>query len=169
MFGVRWRNCSRQAADKSLKMYFFSKGIGLLGFCDCRKRVKDGPKKVAAIISWPSPKILFEVRSFHGLASFYCKFIRYFSGICVPMLDTIKKASRPFRWTEASERIFQLLKKKITERPILRFPDFNKLFQVHCDASGMAIGAVLSQEDKLVAFFCEKLNDSRRKYSSYDK
>ena len=62
-----------------------------------------------------------------------------------------------------------MLKKKITKRPILRLPDFNKLFQVCCDARGTAIRAVLSQEDKLVTYFSEKLNESRQKYSSYDK
>eukprot|EP00253_Pinus_taeda_P019171 PITA_19171 len=117
-----------------------------------KNELKMDPKKIATIINWPSPKSLFEVRSFHGLASFYRKFIRNFSEICAPTLDTIKKASQPFCWTEAIEKIFQLLKKKITERPILRLLDFNKLFQVRCDASGIAIGAVLSQEDKPVAF-----------------
>ncbi len=127
------------------------------------------PEKVAAIVSWPSPKSLFEVRSFHGLASFYRKFIRNFSEICAPMLDTIKKVNQPFHWTVAAENSFQILKKKITERPMLRLPDFNKLFQVRCDASGTAIGVVLSQEDRPVAYFSEKLNESRQKYSTYDK
>ena len=51
----------------------------------------------------------------------------------------------------------------------MAFPNFNKVFQVECDASGNAIGAVLSQEGKLVAFFSEKLNDAKREYSMYDQ
>eukprot|EP00253_Pinus_taeda_P024797 PITA_24797 len=131
--------------------------------------LKMDPEKVTAIVSWPSPKSLFEVRSFHGLASFYRKFIRNFSEICTPMLDMIKKINQPFHWTEAAEHSFKILKKKITERPVLRLPDFNKVFQVRCDASGTAIGVVLSQEDRSVAYFSEKLNESRQKYSTYDK
>jgi hypothetical protein len=56
------------------------------------------------------------------------------------------------------------VKKKITEQPILFFPDFSKTFQVKCDMSGFAIGAVLSQDDRLVAYFSEKLNEANIKY-----
>ena len=61
------------------------------------------------------------------------------------------------------------MKIKITEKPILVLPDFNKPFQVKFDASGEAIGVVLSQEDRPISYFSEKLNETRRKYSSYDK
>jgi len=61
---------------------------------------------VAATVNWPSPKKLFEVHSFHGLESFYRKFINNFSEIWAPMLDTIKKASQPFRCIEVAERSF---------------------------------------------------------------
>lgn len=55
------------------------------------------------------------------------------------------------------------------EKQILKLPDFNKNFQVRCNTSGTTIGAVLSQEDNPVEYFNEKLNETRKKYSSYDK
>ena len=57
----------------------------------------------------------------------------------------------------------------MTEKHVLKLPDFDHLFQVRCDVSCTAIGAMLSQEDKSVAYFHEKLNEARQKYSSYEK
>jgi hypothetical protein len=101
-------------------------------------------EKVKAIKEWSSPRSIFEVRSFHGLTSFYRKFIGDFSGICAPMMDTVKKKHKSFKWTEEAEKVFNILKDKITEQPILVLPNFEKTFKVRCDASGVAIGAVLS-------------------------
>ena len=95
--------------------------------------------------------------------------IKGFSQVCAPILETIKEVNQPFRWTEAADRNFNLLKRKITEKLILALPNFEKVFQVETDASGEAVGAVLSQEQRPIAYFSEKLNDAKKKYSSYDK
>jgi hypothetical protein len=58
---------------------------------------------------------MFEVRIFHGLSSFYRKFIRDFSGICAPMMDIVKKKHKSFKWIEETERSFNILKEKIIE------------------------------------------------------
>jgi hypothetical protein len=140
-----------------------------LGFVISTNELKMDPEMINAIKGWPSSKSVFEVRSFHGLASFYRKFIRNFSGISAPMMDTVKKRHKSFHWMEEAEKSFNLLKKKITEQPILVLPDFSKTFQVRCDASGFSIGVVLSQDNKPIAYFSEKLNEEKIKYSTYDK
>jgi hypothetical protein len=85
------------------------------------------------------------------------------------MMDIVKKRHKSFHWMEDIEKSFNLLKRKIMEQPILVFPDFKKTFQVKCDASGFAIGAVLSQEDRLIAYFNENMNEAKVKYSTHDK
>ena len=120
-------------------------------------------EKINVIKDWTSPKSVFEVRSFHGLASFYRKFIRNFSGISTPMMDTVKKRHKSFHWTEEAEKSFNLLKKKITEQSILVLPNFNKTFQVRCDANGFSIRAVLSQDGRSITYFSEKLNEANIK------
>ena len=61
------------------------------------------------------------------------------------------------------------MKKTVSEQPILVLPDFNKPFQVRCDASGRVIGTVLRQDDRPISYFSENLNDAKQKISSYDQ
>jgi hypothetical protein len=70
------------------------------------------PDKVEVIKNWPSPKSIFEVRSFHGLASLYRKFIRNFNGISAPMIDIVKKRHRYFHWMEEAEKKIQFVEKE---------------------------------------------------------
>jgi hypothetical protein len=86
-----------------------------LGFVISVNELKMDPENINVIMDWPSPKSVFEVRSFHGLTSFYRKFIQNFSGIIAPMMDMVKKRHKYFHWMEEAEKRFNLLKKKITE------------------------------------------------------
>jgi hypothetical protein len=140
-----------------------------LGFVISSNELKMDPKNVRGIREWLLPRNIFEVISFHGLASFHRNFIRNFSGIFVPMMDTVKKRHEFFHWTKEEKKSFKLLKEKITGQPILVLPYLGKTFQVRCDASGFVIGVVLSQDNRPVSYFSEKLNDAKKNYSTYDK
>ena len=72
-----------------------------------------------------------------------------------PIIDCLK--NEEFQWTPANTKTFKEVKKLMTEAPIMRVPDFSKVFEVTCDASGLAIGGVLNQENHPVAYFSEKL------------
>jgi hypothetical protein len=151
------------------KSSFMKTELIYLGFVISSNELKMDPEKVREIREWSSPKNIFEVRSFHGLASFYRKFIRNFSRISAQMMDTVKKRHNSFKWTKEAKKSFNTLKEKITKQSIMVLPDFGKTFQVRCDTSGVAIGQVLSQENRPIAYFSEKLNEDKNKYSTYDK
>ena len=118
--------------------------------------------KVKAISKWAIPKSVTKAKRSYGLARFYRKLIQKFSGINAPLIDCLKEKS--LKWNQGPQENFELLKKKVTEALVLALHDFNKFFQLDCDASGVVIGVVLSQEGRPIAYFSEKLNNTRRNY-----
>jgi hypothetical protein len=76
--------------------------------------------------------------------------VKDFSTIAAPLNELIKKGV-PFSWGTRQENAFDMLKDKLTHAPLLQLPDFNKTFELECDATGIGLGGVLLQERKPVA------------------
>jgi len=72
------------------------------------------PEKIKAIQEWPTPKSVGDIRSFHGLASFYKRFVPNFSTLALPLNELVKK-NVAFTWGERQEQAFSLLKEKLTK------------------------------------------------------
>ncbi|KAK1648938.1 hypothetical protein QYE76_066743 [Lolium multiflorum] len=150
------------------KCHFAQNKLVFLGFVVSANGIEVDSSKVEAIHNWPTPTNVGQVRSFHGLAGFYRRFVKDFSTIACPLNELTKK-NVPFVWGKAQQKAFDELKKRLTEAPLLVLPDFAKTFEIECDASGLGIGGVLMQNGKPVAYYSEKLDGARLNYPIYDK
>ena len=119
-------------------------------------------------VFWPTFMSITEVRSFHGLANFYCRFIKDFSTLATPFTEIVKK-SAGFKWGSEQDRAFIEIKERLCGALLLALPDFSKTFEIECNASRIGIGAILMQEKRPIAYLSEKLNGATLNYPTYDK
>ena len=132
---------------KPLKCFLAMKEVEYLGFRVSGDGIIADPVKVNAVQNFPNPVDVKQVRSFLGLASYYRRFIPNFFIIAKPLYALTKKDA-VFLWSDSCAEAFARLKTLLTQVPILAFPDFSSSFRLETDASGLGLGAVLSQEQE---------------------
>ncbi|GKB50612.1 putative reverse transcriptase domain-containing protein [Tanacetum coccineum] len=108
-----------------------------------------------------------KIRQFLGLASYYRRFIEGFSKIAKPMTKLTKKKVT-FEWGDKQEAAFQTLKTKLCSAPILALPQGAENFIVYCDASHKGLGAVLMQNEKVIAYASRQLKIHEKNYTTHD-
>jgi hypothetical protein len=155
------------------KCQFSVKQISYLGYIISHKGVKMDPVKVAAVINWPIPRNVKELRMFLGFSNFYRRLIYNYAGVTQPLTALLKKDS-VFADGSFPTDAFQKLKQCFIESSVLKHPDDTKTFVVETDSSNFAIAGVLSQYDEgsilqPVAFYSRQMTPAERNYEIYDK
>lgn len=133
--------------------------------------MRPGNKKVRAILEFPTPTDVHTARSFHGLASFFRRFVPGFATIAAPIIELFKK-DEIFLWDERRNNAFQELKSKLGSQPVVGYFNPNAVrTELHTDASSIGLGAMLLQGDsgkelKLIYAISRRTSDIEKNYHS---
>ncbi|GKD51622.1 putative reverse transcriptase domain-containing protein [Tanacetum coccineum] len=151
----------------SPKCEFWIPKVQFLGHVIDSQGIHVDPAKIESIKDWASPKTPTEIRQFLGLAGYYRRFIEGFSKIAKPMTKLTQKKVA-FEWGDKQEAAFQTLKDKLCSAPILALPQGAENFIVYCDASHKGLGAVLMQNEKVIAYASRQLKIHEKNYTTHD-
>ena len=177
------------------KCVFGAKEIKHLGYIISEGSIRPDPDKVATVKTWPKPETVKDVKRIVGFANYYRRFIPNFSSMVKPLNDLTVgyvpskrgKANSKKRgvsvlqlssdishlWSEKQEKAFEDVKHVLTSDLVLGLADKSKMFYLHCDASGIGIGAVLYQEIdgkmKVISYASRGLNKSEQNYPAHKR
>jgi hypothetical protein len=130
------------------KSRFCMSEMKFLGFVIDERGIRVDPEKVSCIARYPVPQTLKEVRRFHGMASYYRRFVPNFAHVAGPITDLTASAKKKIEWTQLHQDAFDKLKEYLITAPILTTPQWHLMFTIHTDASDYAVGAVLTQGEE---------------------
>lgn len=158
---------------KASKCHFCYPEIEFVGHMVCEKGIRMMPEKVEKVQAWPVPKNQTELKGFLGLAGYYRRLIKDFASIAVP-LNKMTSKKIPYQWGKEQQEAFEKLKFAMTTAPVLCKPNFQQDWVLDVDASDVALGAVLGQEDKEgevhpVYFWSRQLGNPEKNYSVTDR
>jgi hypothetical protein len=151
------------------KCVFAKDQVSYLGYTLSDRGIERSPEKVRAVQEYPTPKNVKDVRAFLGLCSFYRRLVPKFADIA-RLLTQLTRKDVEFKWHPECQEAFEELKAKLSNTPVLAYPDFNISFILTMDASKIGLGAVLSQVqngvERPIAYASRQLNKAERSYSA---
>lgn len=141
--------------------------IQYLGHMISKRGVEADEDKIKKMINWPPPTNISGLRGFLGLTGYYRRFVKGYGEIAAPLTKLLQKNA--FKWNEEANTAFENLKLAMTTLPVLALPDWNIPFIIETDASGVGLGAVISQNGHPIAFFSQKLSTRAQNKSIYER
>ncbi len=149
------------------KCCFAAKNITFLGHVVSHEGTKPDPGKIDAVVHFPIPKTVIDVRSFLGLTRYYRNYVQGYSRLAVPLFELTRK-DVAFVWDLGCQCAFEALKGALVATPVLIRPDFKKSFCLDVDWSPKDVGAILSQKEgrmeRVVAYASKGLTPAQRKF-----
>ncbi|GFY02063.1 retrovirus-related Pol polyprotein from transposon 412 [Trichonephila clavipes] len=149
------------------KCYLFRREVIYLGHIISAEGVRTDPDKISAVKDWNCPTVIYQLRSFLDLCTYYRKFVINFS-TNTRTLHKLTEAKQKFIWTVGCNNAFTKLKDALTSALILSYAEIGKKFILDTDASHESIGAVLSQDidgqERVIAYFSKCLSKPERNY-----
>ena len=152
----------------SSKCEFYKTSIEFFGQIWSQYGLSPDPRKVEAIKNAEAPKSATEVRSLLGMANYCARFIRNFANITHSLRQLTHK-SVPFQWGEEHTAALNTLKDSITQDQVMAYYDPNKETNLIVDASPVGLGAILTQNDRPIAYASRSLSKAESNYSQIDR
>lgn len=121
-----------------------------------------------AVVKWPVPRTVGQVREFVGFTQYCRKNVKDFSKIMAPITD-ITKGNKAFKWTDNAKLAFEKMKVVMCCTPVLKLPEFDKPFEVHTDACILGLGGVLIQEGRPVAYESKKFSEAQQRWTTHEQ
>ena len=144
---------------------FARDNLEYLGFKITRQGIMPLPDKVQAIEHIAVPNNKKQLRRFIGVIHYSRDMWKHRSDTLTPLTQMTSKQAN-WNWTEEHQKAFEHMKKSISRETLLVYPDFDKPFKIHTDASKVQLGAVISQDNKPRAFYSRKLNPTQVNYTA---
>ncbi len=150
------------------KSFFGKDELEYLGYWITRQGIQPVSKKVEAIKNIAPPKTQRELRRFIGIINYYRDMWIRRSDVLAPLSKLTSKTVK-WQWTTVEQKAFDTMKRIIARETLLVYPDFNQPFIIYTDASHTQLGAVISQNNKPIAFYSRKLNPAQTRYTTTER